>query len=119
MEGKPASVPKRNLSLLEALELAPQTGGAPVLAHPGAYFQRTSKDDIVFLKERGLLGLEVYTSYHDSSQVKFYKKIAETLDLVPTVGSDFHGRIKPHIPFGSQKNGGYWIVEKLKERLGK
>ena len=118
MEGKPAYVPKQNLSLLRALELAPQTEGVPVLAHPGAYFQKTTKEDLVLLKEKGLKGLEVYTSYHNPSQTEHYRKIAEELDLVPTAGSDFHGRIKPHIPFGSLKNGGYWIVEKLRERKG-
>jgi hypothetical protein len=46
----------------------------------------------------------------------YYKGLAETLDLVPTAGSDFHGRIKPQVPFGSLKNGGYWMVEELRKR---
>lgn len=118
MEGKPAAVPKRNLSLLEILEVIPQTKGVPVLAHPGAYFQQTKKDDLLSLKERGLEGLEVYTSYHDSSQTKLYRELAEELDLIPTAGSDFHGRIKPHVTFGALKGGEYWMVEKLRERRG-
>lgn len=116
MESKPAWVPKRNLSLLEVLKVAPQTEGVPVLAHPGAYFQKTSKEDLVILKEAGLEGLEVYTSYHDPSQTKFYKEIAEELGLVPIAGSDFHGSIKPHIPFGTLKEGEYWMVEELRKR---
>lgn len=116
MEGKPAWVPKQNPGLLEVLKLAPQTEGVPVLAHPGAYFQNASREDIVVLKESGLEGLEVYTSYHDSFQTEFYKKIAEELNLVPTAGSDFHGKIKPHIPFGSLTEGEYWMVEELKKR---
>jgi predicted metal-dependent phosphoesterase TrpH len=116
MEGKPASVPKRNVSLLEILKQAPETGGVPVLAHPGAYFQRVKKEDLVLLKENGLEGLEVYTSYHDSRQTNFYLKIAEELDLVATAGSDFHGRIKPHIRFGSLDKGDYSMVESLRKR---
>lgn len=116
MEGKPAWIPKQNLSLLEVLKVTPQTEGVPVLAHPGAYFQKTSREDLVILKENGLEGLEVYTSYHDPSQKEFYRKIAEELDLVPVAGSDFHGRIKPHIPFGSMKEGEYWMVEELRKR---
>lgn len=116
MEGKPAWVPKRNLSLLDVLKVAPETEGVPVLAHPGAYFQKTSREDLAILKESGLEGLEVYTSYHDPSQTEFYKKIAEELNLVPTAGSDFHGKIKPHIPFGSLKEGQYWMVEELRKR---
>lgn len=116
MEGKPAWVPKQNLSLLDVLKVAPETEGVPVLAHPGAYFQKTSRKDLVILKENGLEGLEVYTSYHDPSQTEFYKKIAEELNLVPTAGSDFHGKIKPHIPFGSMKEGQYWMVKELRKR---
>ncbi|NIM91069.1 MAG: PHP domain-containing protein [Candidatus Aminicenantes bacterium] len=116
VKGKPAWVPKRNMSLLDVLKVAPETEGVPVLAHPGAYFQKTSREDLAILKESGLEGLEVYTSYHDPSQTEFYKKIAEELDLVPIAGSDFHGKIKPHIPFGSLKEGQYWMVEELRKR---
>jgi len=116
MEGKPASVPRRNVSLLEILKLVPKTEGVPVLAHPGAYFQQVKKEDLVLLKENGLAGLEVYTSYHDSEQTNFYKETAEELDLVVTAGSDFHGRIKPHIRFGSLDKGDYSMVESLRRR---
>ncbi len=116
MDGKPASVPRHNLNILDVLEIIAQTGAVPVLAHPGAYFQRVKKKDLVLLKERGLQGLEIYTSYHSSEQSDYYKRIARDLDLVPTAGSDFHGTIKPHIPFGSLKQGGYWMVEELKKR---
>jgi predicted metal-dependent phosphoesterase TrpH len=113
---KPAWVPKRNLDLLEALRLALETGAVPVLAHPGAYFQRASKDDLAVMRSNGLEGLEVYTFYHDDSQVEQYKILAEELDLVPTAGSDFHGKIKPHISFGSLEEGEYWMVEELRKR---
>jgi len=116
MEGKPASVPRRNVSLLEILKLAPKTEGVPVLAHPGAYFQQVQKKDLVLLKENGLEGVEVYSSYHDLEQTNFYQEIAEGLDLVVTAGSDFHGRIKPHIRFGSLDKGDYSMVESLRRR---
>ena len=116
MEGKPASVPRQNLSILDVLDFISQTGAVPVLAHPGAYFQNVKKQDLVTLKERGLQGLEVYTSYHSADQNEIYRRMALELDLVPTAGSDFHGTIKPHIPFGSLNNGDYWMVEELKKR---
>jgi predicted metal-dependent phosphoesterase TrpH len=116
MDGKPASVPRQNLSILEVLDIIFKTGAVPVLAHPGAYFQNVKKRDLVVLKERGLQGLEVYTSYHSSEQSEVYYQMALDLDLVPTAGSDFHGTIKPQIPFGSLNNGGYWMVEELKKR---
>ncbi len=116
MEGKPASVPRRNLNILDVLDVVPQTGAVPVLAHPGAYFQRVREDDLAVLKEKGLQGLEVYTSYHSPEQADLYKEMSEKFDLVPTAGSDFHGTIKPHIPFGSLKGGEYWMIEELKKR---
>jgi len=116
MEGKPAYISKQNLSLLEVLKVAPKTEGVPVLAHPGAYFQQARREDLMVLKENGLVGLEVYTSYHDPPLRKYYKKIAQELDLVPTAGSDFHGKIKPHVPFGSLEEGEYWMVEELRKR---
>ena len=56
------------------------------------------------------------STHHEASQIEFYKRMAEELDLIPTAGSDFHGRIKPHIPFGSIKDGEYWMVEELRKR---
>jgi hypothetical protein len=118
MEGKPASVPKRHISLLEVLDLAPEAEAVPVLAHPGAYFENATKEDLVQLKERGLAGLEVFTSYHKPEQTRFYAEVAKELDLVPTAGSDFHGRIKPHVTFGLIKDGHYGMVEELQKRRG-
>jgi predicted metal-dependent phosphoesterase TrpH len=116
MEGRPAFVTKRHMSLLEVLDLAPGSGGVPVLAHPGAYFENATRDDLVALKDRGLVGLEVFTSYHNPEQTAFYRGLAAELDLVPTAGSDFHGRIKPHVRFGDIRDGGLEVLERLKAR---
>jgi 3',5'-nucleoside bisphosphate phosphatase len=117
-EGKPAYVPKTFIALLDVLAAAPKTGGAPVLSHPGAYFQRTTADDARELKERGLIGMEVYTFYHTPEQTAFYRDLAAKLDLVATAGSDFHGRIKPHVAFGALTYGDYGMVEELRARRG-
>lgn len=117
-EGRPAYVPKRFIGSLEVLAAAPASGAAPVLAHPGAYFQRTTADDARSLAEHGLLGMEVYNFYHTAEQTAFYRGLAEELGLVATAGSDFHGRIKPHVAFGSLAEGDYGMVERLRERRG-
>ncbi len=116
MEGRPAYVPKRTVGLIDVLEIIADDGAVPVLAHPGAYFEQATKEDLARLKEAGLAGLEVYTTYHDTEQTRFYKDLAEELDLAMTAGSDFHGHIKPHIPFGFLKQGDYRMVEELKKR---
>ena len=117
-EGRPAHVPKRFVGSLEVLAAAPTTGAAPVLAHPGAYFQRTTAADARVLKEHGLLGLEVYNFYHTAEQTAFYRGLAGDIDLVATAGSDFHGRIKPHVAFGALPEGDYEMVERLRDRRG-
>jgi len=117
-EGKPAYVPKRFIGLADVLAVARETGGVPVLSHPGAYFQRTTIEDLRVLKEHGLAGLEVYTFYHTAEQVAFYRGLAGELDLVATAGSDFHGRIKPHVVFGALQEGDYTMVERLKAKGG-
>lgn len=116
MDGKPAAVPRQNLKILDVLGIVSQTGAVPVLAHPGAYFQKVKKKDLAVLKEHGLQGLEIFTSYHSAKQSESYGRMAREFDLVPTAGSDFHGTIKPHIPFGSLRQGGYWMVEELRKR---
>ena len=116
VEGKPAYVPKRHIPLEEALAAASSTGGVPVLSHPGADFQRTTREDLEDLRRRGLAGIEVYTFYHTAEQTTFYRGLAEEFDLVPTAGSDFHGKIKPHVSFGAQTDGRYWMVEELRRR---
>ncbi len=115
-EGGLAYVPKKHPELEKVLKVVPLTGGVPVLSHPGAYFQQATREDLVYLKELGLQGLEVYTSYHHQDEIEYYKKIAEELDLVITAGSDFHGRIKPGVKFGLIKEGDYSMVERLRER---
>jgi hypothetical protein len=116
LEDKPGYVPKRIIDLVDVLEPVSRDGAVPVLAHPGAYFERATREDLLTLKEKGLVGLEVYSSYHDREQTALYKALAEEIGFVATAGSDFHGRIKPHIPFGFIKEGTYRMVEELKKR---
>jgi len=116
LDGAPAYVPKRHIPLLEVLEEAARVGSVAVLSHPGAYFQKTTHEDLARLKDFGLAGLEVYTSYHEPDQTRFYLEEAKTFNLVPTAGSDFHGRVKPRVAFGSIKDGSYEMVEALRER---
>lgn len=116
MEGKQAFAPKRHIPLLDVLDLAPASGAVPVLSHPGAYFQNTTRADLARLRERGLEGLEVYTSYHDEAQTRFFAEAARDFDLVATAGSDFHGRVKPQVPFGLIRDGHYGMIDALRSR---
>lgn len=115
--GKPAYVPKKTVSILEVLNRAAEFGATPVLAHPGADFEQATFEDLKKLKDHGLVGLEVFSTYHNERMTALYLDWARRLDLVPTAGSDFHGRIKPHIIFGCVRHGNYSMVEALRQRI--
>jgi predicted metal-dependent phosphoesterase TrpH len=98
----------------EAIELLLRCGAVPVLAHPGAGVFSAGERLITELKETGLKGLEVFTSYHDDKASHYYLNVAKKLTLIPTAGSDFHGRIKPHVAFGSVRALGPELISVLK-----
>lgn len=93
-------LPNLLMNVKDASKLIHETGGKMVLAHPA----HNIKHDINKLDEiysYGLDGIEVYSSYHNEDDTKFYEAQAERLNVIKTVGSDFHGRCKPSIEMGS------------------
>jgi predicted metal-dependent phosphoesterase TrpH len=113
-KGAPAYVPRRWIPTPEAVELLLRCGAVPVLAHPGAGVFSAGERLIVELKEAGLKGLEVFTTYHDDKACRYYLNLAKKLTLIPTAGSDFHGRIKPHVAFGAVRAVGPELISVLK-----
>lgn len=98
-QGKPAHVPMNFISLEEAVEIIQSNHGVPILAHPGI----NVKEDPNFLERiisKGVAGIEVFSSYHNEAQVRFYKKAALSGGLLITCGSDFHGKNKKSIKIG-------------------
>ncbi len=110
---RPAWVPKKKISALEAIELIHQAGGAAVMAHPGL---NRSDDAIPEMVKAGLDGIECFHSKHSAATANHYLKIAEKHRLLVTGGSDCHGMNKGRPLIGSVKLP-YEYVEKLKERL--
>jgi predicted metal-dependent phosphoesterase TrpH len=87
--GKPGYVPRTGLGPVAAIGAIRAAGGLPVLAHFG---EAPSRVDIVReLAEAGLGGLEVYYRSFDAATVEAVGEVAESLGLVPTGGSDYHG----------------------------
>ncbi len=83
-----AFVPHEELGTLEAVELLRESGGLPVLAHPG----RMGNDDLIKqLVDRGLRGIEVYYPSHTPEMVAYYLSLTQRYHLMVTGGSDFHG----------------------------
>ncbi len=113
-KGGPAYVPRRWMPTPDAVTLLLTCGAVPVLAHPGAGVFSAGERLISELKEAGLKGLEVFTSYHDDKACHYYLNLARKLNLIPTAGSDFHGRIKPNVAFGSVRSVGPELISALK-----
>ena len=97
------NIEKENLDIKEAITLARQSGGIPVLAHPGErtysiYNPDMGKDKagaLAMLKELrafGLLGIECVYPYHEKiGVVDYFLGLADELGFIATGSRDFHG----------------------------
>lgn len=101
--GRPAYVGRERLGAEEAIGLARESGGVPVLAHPhtlGIHTAHEMADLLSRLREAGLVGLEAeYASYHRHVRAG-YNDLARRFGLLPSGGSDFHGDYKPGLAVG-------------------
>lgn len=110
-KNRPAWVPKKKVSALEAIELVHQAGGLAVMAHPG--LNRT--DEVIpALVDAGLDGIECFHTKHSTALSERYLEIAEKFNLLVTGGSDCHGFSKGKPLIGGIKLP-YEHVQKLKE----
>ena len=91
--GKPGYVGRYSASTDEAVRLVKAAGGKAVLAHPWSRGSDTvlTPDRIAELVEQGLDGIEVDHADHTDADRDALRKIAQSLDLVITGSSDYHG----------------------------
>jgi len=87
-EGKPAYVPRPDVSVAEAIRVIHKAGGLASLAHPALHDHDEAIPDLV---AAGLDAIEVYHVAHTPSQAARYRRLAERRGLLVTGGSDFHG----------------------------
>lgn len=86
-----AYVQSERFKPIDAISLIRNSGGIPVLAHPGRLI-----DDGGFgewfksLVDAGLGGIEVYYPSHTDSNRARYKEVADYYGIIKTGGSDFH-----------------------------
>ncbi|NLV58741.1 MAG: PHP domain-containing protein [Clostridiales bacterium] len=92
-EGRPACVPYRHMTTLEAIDLLCRVGTVPVLAHPCR--MNLSQPALFALvesfQEGGLQGLEVYHPSAPGDLIPILDAFARRRGLLVTGGSDFHG----------------------------
>jgi len=98
-QGKIAHVPIEYLSLKAAINLVKDTGGIPIIAHPGINL-KNNMEMLDFIIKEGIEGIEVFSNYHTSREIDYFYKKAKEYGLLITCGSDFHGKYKPGIEIG-------------------
>jgi predicted metal-dependent phosphoesterase TrpH len=97
-KGSPAYVARIGLDPVEAVSLVRKHGGVPSLAHPGTV---VGLDELLpKLVAAGLAGIEAYYGEHSPEMTARCLGRAREFDLVPTGGSDFHGRGEHGAPLG-------------------
>ncbi len=98
-QGKPCYTEVGFPSLEETIQLINDNGGVAVLAHPGNNLKGKFEifDEMV---EKGLQGVECFSSYHSQETNDYFYHKAKALNLFFTCGSDFHGKTKPAIHLG-------------------
>ena len=105
--GGPYCPRKENITPEHAIKILTGCNAFPVLAHPLQYHLGDKKTEelVCYLKELGLLGLEVYHSSNNQYESLKLKSLARKYGLFPTGGSDFHGSNKPDIELGTGRGG--------------
>jgi len=86
----PAYVSRVGLAPLEAVALARKHGGVPSLAHPGTVIDLERL--MPQLVAAGLVGMECYYGSHTPTLTAELLRLCTRYGLIPTGGSDFHGR---------------------------
>lgn len=86
-DGKPASVPKKEISLQEGVRMIHDVGGIAVLAHPVYLNDVDLVEEIV---QQGLDGIEVWHRNHSAEHIRIFAELADKYQLIVTGGSDFH-----------------------------
>jgi 3',5'-nucleoside bisphosphate phosphatase len=124
-KGKPAYVGRPRLDPEEALGLAREAGGVPVLAHPHTLGITTAAEMAALLTRlggAGLVGLEAYYGGYQRHEMEGYALLGRRFGLIPSGGSDYHGTYKPGLALGS----GYGdlavpdhLLDELREHSGR
>jgi 3',5'-nucleoside bisphosphate phosphatase len=118
-EDAPTYVHRESHTIQEAIRIVRGGGGIPVLAHPVriSLARDGERRLFVYLKDAGLMGLEIYHSEHPPALQAHYRQLAEELDLLPTGGSDFHGGPKPDIDLGTGLKGNVRVPREFLDRM--
>ncbi len=97
-EGKPAFIPKPELTPKEMIDIIHNANGYAVLAHPGKLRNQSLIEQII---KDGVDGLEVFYPAHNLGQTDMYLQFCLNHNIIPTCGSDYHGKDISSIELGN------------------
>ena len=94
-------VPPRRADPFETIRFIKTLGAVAVLAHPFLNLnEQALREFLALAVPCGLDGMETLYSTYDEQTAELSEKIAAEFDLLPSGGSDYHGKNKPHIRIG-------------------
>ncbi len=88
-ESGSAYIEKNEVELKDVLDIIKISSGVSILAHP---FKMKEKE-IIDIINSGIDGIEVINSKHSRDTIINLMKIVDKYNLIPTAGSDCHGRL--------------------------
>lgn len=107
--------PLKKIDYRKIIDLINTCGGVSILAHPDT-LGLSKKDLLIKIKElvtNGLDGIEIFNGSINNSNFVFYKNIVKELNVLSTVGSDFHSLDNQKIGIESNVEIYYKLVEKI------
>lgn len=122
--GRPFYLKTKGLDFKKAVSVIKKAGGVSVLAHPMSLYLSWGrlKTKITELQQEGLDAIEAWNSGTKPTYCRRLEKLAKSLNLAVTAGSDFHGKNKPNqlgIKSDGNKIEDYYYTENLLPLLKK
>jgi 3',5'-nucleoside bisphosphate phosphatase len=119
-DGGPAHVHRYTIEVDRGIDLVHEAGGLAVIAHPwGRGRERLLPPDVLqdLVRDHGLDGIEVDHQDHDSDARRQLRALAESLGLLATGSSDYHGTGKLDHDLGCNTTDAAVFTE-MQRRLG-
>ena len=119
-DGGPAHVHRYTIEVDRGIDLVHEAGGLAVIAHPwGRGRERLLPPNVLqdLARDHGLDGIEVDHQDHDSDARRRLRALAESLGLLATGSSDYHGTGKLDHDLGCNTTDAAVFTE-MQRRLG-
>ncbi len=106
-KGKPFYEPRRTLELADAVRLIRRAGGIAVAAHPQSLGLAgpALRQFLAHARDAGVAGIEAWHPNATVRDCRRFERLAGSLGMAVSAGSDFHGLNLPHRRLGHTAGG--------------